>query len=179
MGDTFTDALQIVLSWEGGYGDDFRDPGGATNFGITFKTLSDWRKKPITKQDVIDLRMDEASEIYKALYWGPAYCDKLPDALAIAVFDCSVNQGVDRAKKLLQAALGVPQDGKFGPQTFAAINRNDEEHLLKEFMAKRAMHYSSLKNLLTFGYGWFQRLFDVYGKALTRTKFIESRLKTY
>jgi lysozyme family protein len=177
MTDLFFEALQIVLFWEGGYGDDHRDPGGATNFGITHKTLSDWRKKPITKQDVIDLKMDEVEKIYKALYWIPAHCDKLPDALAIAMFDCAVNQGVDRAKKFLQVSLEVVPDGNFGPRTFAAIDRADEEYLLKEFMVRRVMHYSGLKTLLTFGVGWFRRVFDVFGRCLVRTKFIESRLR--
>ena len=176
MHDVFIQALQITLGWEKGYGDHSKDPGGATNFGITRKTLSDWREHKVTKYEVKNLKMPEAQRIYKEKYWVPAYCDQLPDAIAIAMFDCAVNQGVGRAKKLLQSALRVKVDGVIGPKTLAAVERTEEAELLRDFMAKRAMHYSGLKTLFTFGYGWFRRIFDVYGRALVRTKFIESRL---
>lgn len=176
MIDIFMQALQITLSWEGGYGDHSKDPGGATNFGITRKTLSNWRGYRVTKAEVKKLQMFEAQNIYQEQYWVPACCNILPDSIAIAVFDCAVNQGVSRAKKLLQSALGVKKDGTIGPKTLQAINAADEGDLLRDFMAKRAMHYSGLKTLLTFGYGWFRRLLDVYGRALVHTKFIESRL---
>lgn len=177
MTSIFHEALQIVLSWEGGYGDHSKDPGGATKFGITYKTLSQWRGYQVTKAEVRNLQMPEARNIYKKNYWQPAHCDQLPDAIAIAMFDCAVNQGVGRAKKLLQSALRIKADGIIGPQTLSAVKRADEAQLLKDFMAKRAMHYSGLKTLFTFGYGWFRRIFDVYGRALLHTKFIESRLK--
>ena len=174
--DIFMIALQIVLSWEGGYGDHNKDPGGATNFGITRKTLSRWRGYKVTKAEVKELKMQEAQEIYKEDYWFSACCDILPDALAITMFDCAVNQGVYRAKRLLQSALRVKTDGYIGNKTIKAIKAANEEKLLRDFMAKRAMHYSGLKTLFTFGYGWFRRLLDVYGRALMHTKFIESRL---
>lgn len=177
MHDVFMEALQITLSWEKGYGDHSKDPGGATNFGITRKTLSRWRGYKVTKLEVQCLQLQEAQNIYQEKYWRPACCNIFPDAIAIAVFDCAVNQGVGRAKKLLQSALKVKTDGVIGPNTRQAIIKADEEDLLRDFMAKRAMHYSGLKTLFTFGYGWFRRIFDVYGRALVRTKFIESRLK--
>ncbi|MEK0326830.1 MAG: putative peptidoglycan-binding domain-containing protein, partial [Nitrosopumilus sp.] len=127
--------------------------------------------------EVKALSMQEAQTIYKEKYWFEACCHFFSDAIAIAMFDCAVNQGVGRAKKLLQSALRVKVDGAIGPKTLAAVERAEEEELLRDFMAKRAMHYSGLKTLFTFGYGWFRRIFDVYGRALVRTKFIESRLK--
>ncbi len=147
--DVFMAALQIVLSWEGGYGDHSKDPGGATNFGITRKTLSRWRGYKVTKAEVKELKMWEAQEIYQQKYWVPACCNIVPDAIAIAMFDCAVKQGVSRAKKLLQSALNVKADGAIGPKTRKAISTADEEKLLRDFMAKRAMHYSGLRTLLT------------------------------
>ena len=39
----FARALPLVFQYEGGYVDHLRDPGGATNLGITRKTLAAWR----------------------------------------------------------------------------------------------------------------------------------------
>lgn len=177
MSDLFTETLQIVLSWEGNYGDHIKDPGGATNFGITRKTLSRWLGTRASKQQVRDLTMQDAEKIYKTYYWIPAYCDQLPNAIAITMFDCAVNQGVGRAKKLLQSTLRVKVDGIIGPKTLAAVEWADEERLLRDFMAKRVMHYAGLETLSTFGFGWFRRCFDVYGRALMHTKFINSRIR--
>lgn len=167
----FNQALQIILSWEGGYVNHAKDPGGATKFGITQKTLSQWRNTKVSVQDVQNLTMQEAGEIYKVEYWLPAYCHKLPGAIALAVFDCAVNQGVSRAKRLLQRALGVKVDGSIGPITLAAAINADEEQLLLEFMSLRLMHYTSLKNFVVFGRGWTNRALDVYGRALLLCNF--------
>ncbi len=43
-GERFARCLELVLRQEGGYADHPADPGGATNFGITRKTLARWRK---------------------------------------------------------------------------------------------------------------------------------------
>ncbi len=40
----FQRALEHVLRFEGGYADHPRDPGGATKFGITRRTLASWRR---------------------------------------------------------------------------------------------------------------------------------------
>jgi hypothetical protein len=55
--------------------------------------------------DIRALTMDEAISIYHRDYWLPISGDDLPPALAIATFDCAVNQGVTKAKRILQLAL--------------------------------------------------------------------------
>ena len=67
--ENFARALDLVLRHEGGYVDHPRDPGGATNRGITIATLSIWRGKQVTKQDVRDLSLAEAG--LEALHAGP------------------------------------------------------------------------------------------------------------
>ncbi|HKD28430.1 MAG TPA: M15 family metallopeptidase, partial [Xanthobacteraceae bacterium] len=43
------DAVQpLIEKWEGGFSNDPRDPGGATNMGITQDTLAQWRGHPVT-----------------------------------------------------------------------------------------------------------------------------------
>lgn len=167
MNKTFDYALNTTLFWEKGYVNHRKDPGGATNYGITKKTLSRWRAKEVSAKQVKNLTKSEAEAIYKEFYWREARCYMLPPRIAIAMFDCAVNQGPIRAKKLLQSALRIKVDGIIGPKTLKAVSNVSATDLLRDFMAKRAMHYSGLKTLFTFGYGWFRRLLDVYGKALT------------
>ncbi len=66
----FTLCLEHVLEREGGYADHPSDPGGATNLGITRKTLAAWRRiSPwwaLPKSEVQGLRRAEAADIYRA-----------------------------------------------------------------------------------------------------------------
>jgi len=78
----------------------------------------------------------------------------------------SVNQGPVRARKLLQKAAGVAADGVIGPLTLAAVRKAPSPEILGDFMARRALHYAGLAQLLRFGRGWFRRLFDIHRRAL-------------
>ena len=52
----FTPNIQsYVLASEGGYVNHPRDPGKATNMGITIATLSAWRGTKVTNEDVRNL----------------------------------------------------------------------------------------------------------------------------
>ena len=46
---------------------------------------------------------------------APLYA--LPAGIDLAIYDCAVNQGLGRARRLLQQAAGVTVDGKIGPVT--------------------------------------------------------------
>jgi hypothetical protein len=50
-------------------------------------------------------------------------CPDLPPRLAFAVFDAAVNNGVGRAVRWLQLAVGAAEDGSYGVQTKAAVER--------------------------------------------------------
>ncbi len=52
MRSNFDRALPLVLKHEGGYVDHPRDPGGATNLGVTIGTLSGWLGRKATKAEV-------------------------------------------------------------------------------------------------------------------------------
>ena len=63
--ERFARCLDHILAFEGGYADHPKDPGGATNMGITHKTLARWRKVSpwwkLSKNDVRALGRDEAA----------------------------------------------------------------------------------------------------------------------
>jgi lysozyme family protein len=164
---TFNRALAHILKFEGGYVDHPLDPGGATNLGITRRTLEQALGRSVSKAEVRALDTRTAGTIYRRQYWDEMACDLMPAGLDLAVFDCAVNQGVGRARRLLQQALGVRADGIIGPITLAAIKRADPSALLSEFMARRMRAYASLTRLFsTFGLGWSRRLMSVHGEAL-------------
>lgn len=158
---------QWILASEGGYVDHPPDPGGATNMGITHRTLEAWRGKPVTKQDVRDLTRDEALRIYKAQYWDTVKGDQLPAGLDYAVFDYGVNSGPARAVKDLQRILGVGVDGIVGAQTLAAANARSATELINALCDRRLAFVRGLSTFATFGRGWESRIASVRRNALS------------
>lgn len=154
--DDFPRALEIVLKLEGGYSDDPRDSGGKTQYGITEKVARAFGYSG----DMRELTKQTAAEIYKQGYWLNCKCDQLPYPLSLYVFDCAVNQGSDAAKKLLQAALNVKQDGLIGSVTIAAARKSGSETAAL-FMAGRALRYTGTRGFDVYGRGWLKRLFIV------------------
>ncbi len=104
--EVFQRALAFVLRWEGCV-DHPQDPGGATNMGITQATYDRWRRSQgLPTRPVRDISREEAAAIYRVWYWAPlaARYAKQDPALALALFDLSVNSGLGRAREALSAA---------------------------------------------------------------------------
>jgi lysozyme family protein len=156
----FTACLKFTLRYEGGYVDHPRDPGGATNLGITIGTLAAWRKKSVSKADVRNLRHEEAAAIYRERYWKAVQGDLLPAGVDLAVFDFAVNSGTARAAKALQAAVGVRQDGviAIGGDTLAAVDKMHPGEIIKRICDNRLTFVKKLKTWGTFGKGWSARI---------------------
>src|SRR5690349_19262882 len=94
----FRTSLGLVLAHEGGYVNHPKDPGGATNFGVTQKVYDAFRKyHGLKTQSVKLIATSEVSDIYNRNYWKLCRADSLPCGLDYAVFDFDVNSGVSRA----------------------------------------------------------------------------------
>lgn len=158
--------LSITLVHEGGYVDHPKDPGGATNMGITFAVLKKWRGKPITKADVRGLTKAEAERIYSARYWNPLNAELLPWGVDLATFDAGVNSGPSRGAKWLQAAVGVKQDGNVGPETRKAVILAGPKATVQRLCAKRLGFVQGLKTWRTFGKGWARRIADIEARGV-------------
>ena len=159
---SFDAALEFVLGYEGGYSNNPKDPGGETNLGITQRTLTEYVRTHSASglpTDVRALKRGQAAKIYHDWYWLPISGDDLPPAIALLVFDCAVNQGVARASRILQDALGVKVDGVIGPLTIAAAKQATAAVLMREIALGRALAYVATGNMQVFGKGWFRRLF--------------------
>lgn len=152
----------FIIATEGGYVNHPKDPGKATNMGITIGTLKAWRGQPVSNEDVKALSRAEALEIYKAQYWDTMQCSRLPLGLDYLVFDYGVNSGPARAVKDLQRTVGSEADGILGQKTLAAIYDFSQQHSLETlFMAYAERRWKYVQGLSTFpifGEGWKKRI---------------------
>ena len=158
----FEACMAEIFKHEGGFVNHPRDPGGATNMGITIGTLRGWRSGPVTVEDVRTLTKREAQTIYRARYWNPVKGDDLPVGLDLVTFDPAVNSGNSRGARWLQQALGgVAVDGKVGPQTVAAANKAEPVPVIKRACATRMGFLRGLRTWDAFGRGWSHRVASV------------------
>ena len=110
MKANFDKSLALVLVHEGGYVNHPKDPGGATNRGVTQAVYDAYRKtRGKAGQSVKFITDEEVNAIYKFQYWDRVQGDLLPAGLDYAVFDFAVNSGVGRASKYLQAVPDIRQ----------------------------------------------------------------------
>jgi lysozyme family protein len=131
--DTIDQILtRIIHDYEGGYVNHPLDKGGPTKYGITLSTLENWRRRKVTADDVFNLSMVEALEIYRANYVNSPKFQLLNDAqVAAYAIDFGINSGTLAARQYLQKAAGVTADGIIGPMTIAAIDKNPGAVLLR------------------------------------------------
>lgn len=170
----FDICLDQVLRHEGGYADHRSDPGGATNMGITRKTLARWRRiSPwwkLDKAEVKALGRPEAARIYRASYWDRSRAGSLPAGLDLTLFDYAVHSGPDRAIRTLQAELGVAADGQIGPSTLEAVTtraaRAGLGPLIEAYCDRRLGFLGRLPTFATFGRGWSRRVAGIRKTAL-------------
>jgi lysozyme family protein len=125
--DEFPCCAGVVLGLEGGEVNNPDDRGGHTNLGITEATLAGAVASGIvTCTDVSKLTVEEAEKIYRALYWDKYGWGDIRWPLCLILFDTTVNHGAGGMAKIVQRTLNrlgeqVTVDGKYGPETHAAI----------------------------------------------------------
>lgn len=149
---TFDTFIARVLTHEGGYVNDLRDPGGETKFGIA--------KRSYPAVDIKGLTREAAIEIYRRDFWNRVQGDKLPRGFAFQALDAAVNHGIGNAVRWMQRAAGVADDGVVGPMTLAAVGRADPADLVLRFNAERLRFYAKLSTFDAFGRGWVRRVAD-------------------
>lgn len=159
----FKDALPFILRWEGGYVNNPKDPGGATNKGVTQKVYDSWRRQQgLAVRDVRELTDDELDALYESGYWLPPRCNLLATPLDLVQFDTAVNMGAGRAVRFLQQAVGATPDGSFGPGTQQCVANCDTGATLVAYCDAREAYYRGLPernpNLAVFLKGWLNRL---------------------
>jgi lysozyme family protein len=162
MTDRFPIFIDRLLSHEGGYTADSRDPGNwtggrvgvgqlkGTKFGIAANTYPNL--------DIKNLTRTQAIAIYRRDFWEAAKCDKLAPVVAFQLLDGAVNSGIKQATRWLQRAVKVADDGMIGSMTLAAIRATDQNDIAYRFNADRIDFMTRLKNWPVHGAGWMRRI---------------------
>ena len=163
--------IGAVFTLESGYVNDPKDPGGATNHGITEQVARDNGYSG----EMQDLTRDFAADIYARDYISKPGFDRvlaMSPAVGEKLVDAGVNAGPGRSARWFQHALNhlsrggtdypmVTADGQLGPRTLAAYQALERkrgrikacELTLKLLDAQQAAHYMQL-NQPTFIVGW-------------------------
>jgi lysozyme family protein len=145
----YDEAIDRILAHEGGYVNNPADPGGETQWGIAKRSYPTVNIKTLTREG--------AKAIYLRDFWAPVASKVSDSALCFQVLDAAVNHGIGNAIRFLQRAIGVADDGAFGPASQAALAARNlhDVHLL--FMAERFEFWTKLQAFDTFGRGWVRR----------------------
>jgi len=186
MQGNFASALKHVLVHEGGYVNHPKDPGGATNKGVTQRVYDGFRlKSGLAKRSVKEITDAEVSKLYKAQYWDAVNGDELPTGVDYVVFDGAVNSGVSQSVKWLQRSLpGYTGaiDGDLGAGTLGAVaDDTDNDALIDRICDRRMSFLKALKTWPTFGKGWSRRVEGVRavgqamatGRTVPKTAFVQ------
>jgi len=147
---TFDVACDRLLGHEGGYVNDPNDPGGETNWGISKRSYPDVDIKALTRAG--------AKDIYRRDFWDRLKADTLHDGVAFQLFDFAVNSGIETAVRYLQRAVGVADDGHWGPASAAAAAATSETDTIMKLAAERLDFMTRLKNWPAHGKGWARRI---------------------
>lgn len=177
--EQFEKFIDPMIVAEGGskFTNDPVDSGGATKFGITFKTLKAYRGEDISVEDVKNLGRDEAVSIYHDMYYTKPKIDLINDvAVQEVVMDHGINAGPANGVRLLQRVLGVGVDGRMGPQTAAAVDEYTQKHgttkLINEYSKARETYYRRLVERrpkdIKFLRGWLNRVEKTRAKLTTQ-----------
>ena len=159
MKTTFDEIIEVVLEHEGGYVNDPADTGGETKYGISKRAYPD--------EDIKELTVERAKELYKKDYWDRFKVESLPNRIRHIFVDMCINMGGGRATKILQEACNsknsykIDVDGGIGKDTIKAA-ANVEDFRLRAF---RVMFYAELvmkkPDQMKFWVGWFRRSCEV------------------
>src|SRR5512139_909580 len=146
----FITTINRVLGHEGSYVNNPDDPGGETNWGIS--------KRSYPQLSIRELTRDQAIAIYYKDFWVKAHCTDLSDGAGYQLMDSAVNSGINQSIRFMQRAIGVADDGIFGPVTLEEMRKISETDFIMRFLAERLDFMTRLKAWNSFGKGWARRI---------------------
>lgn len=158
---------KFILSFEGGYVNDPKDRGGATNMGVTIATwkAQGYDKNGDGKIDVKDLRLisvADAINIMRKNYWNRWKADQINDQnLANTLVDWVWGSGKNGIV-IPQQMLGVTADGIVGPNTIKALNDVYAPAFFEKLRKRRLQYIDNIikkdRTQKRFQAGWYRRI---------------------
>lgn len=164
---TFDKCFERLIGHEGGFTKDARDKGNwtggtvnvgflkGTKFGISAMTYPDI--------DIENLTVVKAREIYYRDWWLKAGANYLTPDMVYQMWQFAVNAGMGNARRVLQRAVGVVDDGAIGEVTITAIKKMDPKDIPLMFFKFVIKHYTATSTWSTYGKGWMNRTADAIG----------------
>lgn len=177
--------VRKTLVIEGGFVNNVNDSGGATFAGLSLSYMLlagdrdhngtlDFDLNHDGKVDAIDVKKLTIDAVAEELTNEFYYKLNLPELKSLRlrwkIFDIAVNCGKITAAKMLQRAIGVPDDGVIGVYTRQKANliiqsSVGETYTLVKLSNQQVKHYveclkKNVKNF-TFIDGWLTRAFDL------------------
>jgi lysozyme family protein len=146
----FDTAFDRLIGHEQGYVNDPNDPGGETNWGIS--------KRSYPHLDIKNLTREDSKAIYRRDFWNRIKADTLYDGVAYQTFDFAVNSGIETAVRYLQRAVGVADDGHWGPASMAAATAMSESDTIMRLNGERLDFMTRLRNWPHASRGWARRI---------------------
>lgn len=120
------------------------DRGGFTVDGITLITFRRFYGASMTREDLLNITLEQWRHIMKTGYWDICKADEIrSQRLAEIIADWCVNSGTERIRNV-QTILGVRPDGCVGPITLKAINEADELDLYGRIMSARKAWFNRI-----------------------------------
>lgn len=189
MTDRFDRAFDFMIQNEGGYVNHPNDPGGATNYGVSLRTLKALGDEDfdldedgdIDADDIRAMSLDDAKAFYRRHFWDSVtYKDRRGDelrtyeamhdeAVAIKIFDMSVNMGHKQAAKIVQHTINLEPDnfalivdGVMGAKTMGQLQeeRTDFFYRLQSEYARFYYQLADKKPArAVFLLGWLRRAY--------------------
>lgn len=171
LDQAFEEAFDELARSEGEFGDDSRDAGNWTS-GVVGKGKLNGTKYGISaasypQLDIKNITLAEAKEIYRRDYWDvwvglEGLSAEMPPSFIKELFDAGVNAGKGNAKRFLQRAINVLDDGLIGDVTIAALDRAFSDYGIARveqwFLGENLDHYTELSIWTIYGRGWAKRI---------------------
>jgi lysozyme family protein len=158
----FDTAFERVIGHEGVLSLDPKDRGNwtsgrcgigelkGTKYGISAMTYPD--------EDIPHLTIDRAKDLYRRDFWDVIHGEQLYDGVAYQVFDFAVNSGPTTAIRKLQWAVGVADDGVWGPLSQKAAQHMREGVQIVRLLHARLEFMTRCSTWGTHGKGWARRI---------------------
>ena len=162
----------FILSWEGGFVNDLRDPGGATNKGVTLATFRSVFDKDKTVKDLKKITDSQWMTIFKTKFWDRYKADSIKDEwITYLLVDWLWTSGPGNAIERVQKFLGLKIDGIVGNVTINKINSYNGKELFIKLWHLRENFIKTRAQYPIYGKGWLRRLNGIqYGKLLVNGK---------